>query len=139
MKNYFLKLLFGVGDITLIKNKKMTEYSHIVFNISVFLSGVMFVSLLLFIANKTYTHKPKKSHFNYRVGTKITKTPIGEYREYLIFTGYYKNEALDSYGISEIYHYDDIEDMRKSFKKIQKAFKKPVIDLDNFPNIFNQR
>lgn len=80
--------------------------------------------------------KPKKSHWNYRVGTRITKTPVGEYREYLIFTCYYKNGIPDAFGISEIGHYDDIDDMEKSFEKIQKAFKKPIIDLDNFPNIY---
>ena len=114
----------------------MTDYSNIVFNISVFLSGIMFISLLLFFANKTHKKKSKKSHWNYRVGTRITKTPIGEYREYLIFTGYQTDEVLDSYGISETHHYDDAEDMQKSFKKIQKAFKKPIIDLDNFPSVF---
>ena len=72
------------------------------------------------------------------VGTRITKTSIGEYREYLIFTCYYKNGFPDAYGISGIGHYDDFDDMEKSFEKIKKAFNKPIIDLDNFPNIFNQ-
>lgn len=114
----------------------MTNYSDILFNISVFLCGIMFISILLFFANKTHKNKPKKSHWNYRVGTRIIKTPIRDYREYLIFTAYYTNGVLDSYGISEIGKYDDFQDMQKSFDKMQKAFDKPIIDLDNFPNIF---
>lgn len=117
----------------------MTDLTHAIFNISIYFGALIFIICLIISVNIIHKKKPKKSHWNYRVGTKITKTPIGEYREYLIFTGYYKNEVLDSYGISETHHYDDVEDMQKSFKKIQKAFKKPVIDLDNFPNIFNQR
>jgi hypothetical protein len=114
----------------------MENYNHIIFNVAIYLGAISFIVCMIIYVNKTYKNKPKKSHWNYRVGTKITKTPIGEYREYLIFTGYYKNEVLDSYGISETYHYDDVEDMQKSFKKIQKAFKKPIIDLDNFPSVF---
>lgn len=115
----------------------MENYNHMIFNIAIYLGAISFIVCMIIYANRTYKNKPKKSHWNYRVGTRITKTPIGEYREYLIFTGYYTNEVLDSYGISETYHYDDVEDMRKSFKKIQKVFKKPIIDLDNFPTTFN--
>lgn len=105
-------------------------------NLFVYISVFIIIICIVIYANITYNKKPKKSHFNYRIGTRITKTPIRDYREYLIFTCYYKNGFPDAYGISSIGHYDDIEDMEKSFEKIQKAFKKPIIDLDNFPNIF---
>lgn len=114
----------------------MIEFHHIILNIFIYLFAIVFIICMIIYANITYKNKPKKSHWNYRIGTRIAKTPIGEYREYLIFTGYYTNEVLDSYGISETYHYDDVEDMQKSFEKIQKAFKKPIIDLDNFPSVF---
>lgn len=114
----------------------MMESNHIIFNISVYLLAIIFVIGLIIYVNRTYKKNPKKSHWNYRVGTRITKTPIGEYREYLIFTGYYTDEVLDSYGISDINYYDDFGTLKFSIKKMRKAFKKPIIDLDNFPSVF---
>lgn len=105
-------------------------------NIYIFSFALLTIIFLVIYANRLSKNKPKKSHWNYRVGTRITKTPIRDYREYIIFTCYYTNGVLDSYGISEIGYYDDFEDMQKSFEKIQKAFKKPIIDLDNFPSVF---
>lgn len=114
----------------------MIDYNHMIFNISIYLSVIIFISGLIFYANKKYKKKPKKSHFNYRVGTRITKTPIRDYREYLIFTCYYKNGVPNAYGISSIGYYDDVEDMKKTFDNIQKAFNKEIIDLENFPSVF---
>jgi hypothetical protein len=114
----------------------MTELTHIILNISVYVGVLIFIVCLIISVNTVYKKKPKEFHWNYRVGTRITKTPIGEYREYLIFTGYYTNEVLDSYGISDINYYDDFDTLKFSIKKMRKAFKKPIIDLDNFPSIF---
>lgn len=114
----------------------MENYNHILFNTAIYLGAISFIVCMIIYANRTYKNKPKKSHWNYRVGTKITKTPIGEYREYLIFTGYYTDEVLDSYGISDINYYDDFGILKFSIKKMRKAFKKPIIDLDNFPSVF---
>lgn len=108
-------------------------------NISIFSFALLAIIFLVIYANRLSKNKPKKSHWNYRVGTRIIKTPIRDYREYLIFTCYYTNGFPDSYGISEIGHYDVFEDMQKSFDKIQKAFKKPIIDLDNFPEEFDYK
>lgn len=108
-------------------------------NISIFSFAILAIILLIIYANIISKNKPKKSHWNYRVGTRIVKTPIRSYREYLVFTCYYKNGVPDSYSISSIGHYDDLEDMQKSFEKIQKAFKKQIIDLDNFPEEFDYK
>lgn len=86
--------------------------------------------------NRKNKKEVKKSHWNYRVGTRIRITSIREHREFLIFSCYYTNGIADSYGISDIGYFEDLYDAKKSFSKIQKALDKPIIDLDNFPNIY---
>jgi hypothetical protein len=56
-------------------------------------------------------------------------------RVYSIFEVFYKNGVPDSYIESKklLRNVESIEDLKWIHKKIKKAFKKPIIDLDNFP------
>ncbi len=96
----------------------------------------LIIMLSLFFYGKVIKRKKTipKSSFNYRVATRITTSPIRDYREYLIITCYYTNGVADSYGISDIGYYEDIDSMKKSFDKIQRCLNEPILDLNNFPN-----
>ncbi len=96
----------------------------------------LIIMLSLFVYGKVIKRKKPmpKSHFNYRIATRTGISPIGRYREYLIITCYYRNGVADSYGISDIGFYEDIDSMKKSFSKIQRCLNEPILDLNNFPN-----
>jgi hypothetical protein len=91
-----------------------------------------------------------KNHWNFRIVTKIipekqgidladprnNKTFPAE-RLFSITEVYYKNGKPDSYIESDknrLDALDSIKDIKWNLKKMKKAFKKPILDLDNFPN-----
>lgn len=100
--------------------------------------SIMLICLFIYsdYINRKNKKEVKKSHWNYRLGTRIRITSIREHREFLIFTCYYTNGIAGSYGISDIGYFEDLDNAKKSFQKIEKALYKPIIDLDNFPNIY---
>ena len=100
--------------------------------------SIMLICLFIYsdYINRKNKKEVKKSHWNYRLGTRIRITSIREYREFLIFTCYYTNGIAGSYGISDIGYFNDLDDARGSLRNIEKALYKPIIDLDNFPNIY---
>jgi hypothetical protein len=95
-----------------------------------------------------------KTHWNFRVGTKIFKQPVMEgmrdaneiYKEELEDKGtrlfsivevYYTNDVSDSFIEPDKNRLDmlnSVKDIKWNLKKMKKALKKPVLDLDNFPN-----
>ncbi len=94
--------------------------------------------LSFFVYGKVIKRKnpTPKSHWNYRVGTRVIKKENTEYREFLIFTCYYSNGLPDGYGTSDINYSDELAGLKYTFGKIKDCFDKPTIDLDNFPNIY---
>jgi hypothetical protein len=95
-----------------------------------------------------YKDKYKDSYWNYRIGTKLfsyKKEFEGKNEKMANFP----NERL--FSIIEVYYSADenkadsyveknpldnltsVEDIKWTLKKIKKALKKPILDLDNFP------
>jgi len=100
-----------------------------------------------FASGKYYKQKNKydseptpKSHWNYRVATRLSKHPLRDekWREYLILNCYYTNGILGSYGDIEVKMsaFEALDDLKSTNEFISHAFDKPIIDLDNFPNIY---
>lgn len=89
--------------------------------------------------------------WNYRIGTELfetifkSKDPFRE-RVYSIITVYYNNDGEPiTYGgktpagdyNNYLSHLSDVEELEGTLNLIKLAFEKPVIDLDNFPNTFD--
>ena len=77
-----------------------------------------------------------KNHWNYRVVTKVQKIkPFPIERLFSIVEVYYTNGKPDSYIASKtiLNELSSVKELKWSNKKIKKAFKKPILDLDNFP------
>ncbi len=73
-----------------------------------------------------------KSHWNYRVA----KTISGGESLFLIIECYYnENGIADRYVNGNILaNWSEYEDLKGTYSLLGKAFEKPIIDLDNFPN-----
>lgn len=91
--------------------------------------------------------------WNYRVGTKIhIDGEIGLInqtfvREFFIFTCYYDKEGKpngypqmieDGKIPNVLCYWENKADLEATHNLIKLAFEKPIIDLDNFPNIFTE-
>lgn len=74
------------------------------------------------------------SHWNYRLVTYFDTSTYTRF--FSIRECYYKKGVLDSYSEKEnnFFTWEEIDDVLGTFLNLQAAFKKPVIDLDNFPN-----
>jgi hypothetical protein len=79
-----------------------------------------------------------KYHWNYRLATKMYKSPDGPDRDERLFSVievyYNKKNKPDSYCEPNVL--DGLESKKSikwTLKKIKEALKKPIIDLDNFP------
>lgn len=86
------------------------------------------------------------SHWNYRIGTKFIKFSKKEQdvfkrdgeRIFCVFECYYKNEKPNGYAeVNALNHWEDLKDLKSTHRLISGSFKKPVIDLDNFPKEYN--
>lgn len=92
--------------------------------------------------NKDGNKPTPKSHWNYRVATRLSKHPLREekWREYLILNCYYTNGVLNSYGDTEVKMsaFEALNDLKRTNEFISHAFDKEIIDLDNFPNIYTE-
>jgi hypothetical protein len=75
------------------------------------------------------------STFNFRIGTKVTKTPLGEERTFDIIECYYdKQSHISQYGeLNQLRNWESVEDLKATYDKIKSAFDKPILDLDNWP------
>jgi hypothetical protein len=78
-----------------------------------------------------------KNHWNFRVVTKVVPETCAteKYRIFSIAEVYYKDDKPDSYVDSKriLYELESEKALKWTNKKIKKAFKKPILDLDNFP------
>lgn len=88
--------------------------------------------------------KAPKSYWNYRVATYLQETIYGsgkktKERFFCIIEAYYDNGKLGSYSSKkDFYTWEIFKDVKGTHKLITKAFDKPVIDLDNFPNEYGK-
>ena len=74
-----------------------------------------------------------KTCWNYRIGTQL----IHNERVFSVFEIYYsdrKGKKPDGYVERTLSEHVSIKDIKWTLKKIKKALKQPIIDLDNFPN-----
>lgn len=93
--------------------------------------------------------KSKPKHYwNHRVVTKIipgsiandltkgTITKLSDERVFSIVEVYYNNGKPDSYTESKslLNSIESVKALKWAHKKIKKAFKKPILDLDHWPN-----
>ena len=90
--------------------------------------------------------------WNYRVCTRTLKHPYNDeyYRIFSIYTVYYNdNNEPNSYGTNPrtnglddttnwLANVESVEDLKGNYDLISYAFNKPVLDLDNFPNIYKK-
>jgi hypothetical protein len=83
---------------------------------------------------RTEDAKKIKSTWNYRVVTRMYK----DTRLFSITEVYYTNEIPDSYiepkDMNLLSNVESVKDLKWIRKKTREAFKKPILDLDNFPN-----
>ena len=79
--------------------------------------------------------KTNMKYWNHRVVTHIYKGIIEDERLFSIVEVYYKKGKAVSYTESRDILGDltSKKDLKWTNKKIKKAFKKPILDLDNFP------
>jgi len=87
-----------------------------------------------------------KNHWNFRVVTKLYLTQSNktieteEERLYSIVEVYYKKDKPDSYIDSKriLDGLESVKGLKWTNKKIKEAFKKPILDLDNWPNEYRR-
>jgi hypothetical protein len=75
------------------------------------------------------------SAWNYRVGTRISN----DTRLFEIIECYYNEEnEPDGYAdtVQPLKNWDDIRELIGTYYIIEPAFTLPILDLDNFPNIY---
>jgi len=91
-------------------------------------------------------HK-SKHYWNYRIVTKLIPGPMGhdldkgttkklpDTRVFSIVEVFYTDGKPDSYIESKsiLSECESVKDLKWIRKKIKKAFKKPILDLDNWP------
>ena len=87
--------------------------------------------------------KRNKTHWNFRIVTKILPEVIcqmANYRVFSIVEVYYTNGKPDSYIESKriLDELESVKSLKWTNKKIKKAFKKPVLDLDNWPHKYKK-
>lgn len=92
--------------------------------------------------------KKGKHYWNYRIVTKIisgitgydngTVTKLSDQRIFSIVEVYYNGDVPDSYAESKgvLYDHESVEDLKWVHKKIKKAFKKDILDLDHWPKTY---
>ena len=91
--------------------------------------------------------------WNYRIGTKVQKVKLDKktvYKErlFFIFECYYNENKIPN-GYPEkidklkfpnpLANWTTMKDLKGTYKLIEKAFDKPIIDLDNWPNEYKNK
>jgi len=86
-----------------------------------------------------------KNHWNFRVVTQLFKydevlLDHEPERLYSIVEVYYKKDKPDSYIDSKriLDGLESVKGLKWTNKKIKEAFKKPILDLDNWPNEYRR-
>lgn len=77
------------------------------------------------------------SHWNHRVGVKTSEHgPL-----YSIVEVYYDEESQpEAYAERQILaNWETYEDLEGTWKQVKSAFEKPILNLDAFPNEFNNK
>ena len=88
--------------------------------------------------------KKLKSYWNFRILTRIVTVDKvkgdvhthKEWREFFIAEVYYKNGEPSSYKDSDanpLSGWDSLKDLKWTAKHVKEAFKKPVLDINNWP------
>lgn len=92
--------------------------------------------------------KKNKSYWNFRVLTRMvpgnlsqltdkTAGIFNDWREFFIAEVYYKNGEPSSYKDANLLSgWDSLKDLKWTAKHVKEAFKKPVLDTDNWPKKF---
>jgi len=76
--------------------------------------------------------------WNFRVVTSVVKgCRFFDIAEVYYEEGVATNYAAVGYGYS-LASWDTLEDLKESYEKMGSAFTKPIIDLDNFPEIYQE-
>jgi len=80
--------------------------------------------------------KKPTSYWNYRIVTKLNSYILRDetvfYRTFSIAEVYYKDKQPNSCGtLNVMQDIESFKGLKWANKKIQKAFKKPILDLDN--------
>lgn len=78
--------------------------------------------------------------WNYRIGTEMTTTTRGEkIRSFSVIAVYYDKKLKPNgfHDESNLSAQENFRDLKNTHKLIAGAFKKPIIDLDNFPKTYN--
>jgi len=86
--------------------------------------------------------KKPNGYWNHRIVTRIhpsaKKYPLMKKEDYRIFSiaeVYYEWDKPTSYGdINVLTEYESLKDLKKIYKLIKTAFKKDILDLENWPN-----
>lgn len=80
--------------------------------------------------------------WNYRIGTEMSTTTRGEkIRSFSVIAVYYDN-TLKPNGFHDTCNLSAREtwmDLKNTHKLIAGAFKKPILDLDNFPKTYKNK
>ena len=78
------------------------------------------------------------NYWNYRIATRLLKHPLegrGFWREFLVIECHYTDGKPRGYGEAvRMNGYEVMEEIKTANEQIIKAFDKPTLDLDNFPN-----
>lgn len=89
---------------------------------------------------KKKSKKFPKISWNYRVGTQILEVPkesrssAPDYRIFSVVEVYYRNGKAESWGKTNVLSsWEAMKGLKASHRLAKKAFDKPIIDLDNFP------
>ena len=84
--------------------------------------------------------KKKRSYWNYRILTRIDvknnlTVDSKNWREFFLTEVYYKKGKATSYApdLNPLSGWDDLKDLKWTVKHLKEALKKPVLDIDNWP------
>ncbi|MFW6311068.1 MAG: hypothetical protein ACOC1K_02410 [Nanoarchaeota archaeon] len=91
------------------------------------------------MSKKKKDKKNKKKYWNFRVGTYLYKYDSETQRIFSIIEVYYEDGKPTAYGENNILKdHDSVENLKWTNKKVKLAFKKPILDLDNWPKRFKK-
>jgi len=86
------------------------------------------------IATYNFSYKntfPNNKEFQKVPDVRMFKIISVYYDEHSNINGYGEGGSTDSLD-----GFENVKDIEDTIKKIKKALKKPILDLDNFPNIY---
>lgn len=95
---------------------------------------------------KFFKRKKRTRFWNYRVLTQLIKVDekfesSGYWREFFVAEVFYNEDGIpESYSAKNniLSAHENVKDIIWAVKNIKKAYKKPVIDADNFPKVYKK-